>query len=623
MMRRLAALVLVLGTFAPALAQADASKRRLLAGAGAVATTGAAADSAPKEEAAPGFLPLPSKLIAEAGGTSGAEVAGPDTPRGAVVAYLRASRARSWAEAAHYLDLADVPEAERAAAGPMLARRLKIVLDQKLWIDTSSLSPLPGGEPEDGLPDEVDRVGAIEAEGTSYEINLWKREPEPGKFVWQFTPGTLRRLEPLYEAYGWGALGDRIPDWLTGTRVGNVAAWQWIGLVLLAAIAYGLSFSVNWTFYRVLRFITRRTHTTLDDVVIDAAYRPVRGMMALLLFIVGSVVLHLSIPARQGVMRLAGLIWIALVAWALVRLVDGLLHTITRRMVEQGRSESLATLAVMRRTLKALVIFLAVLAALQNWGVNVSSLLAGLGIVGIAVSLAAQKTIENVFGGIVLSADQPVRVGDFCRFGDKEGTIEDIGLRSTRVRTLDRTVISVPNAEFSTVQIENFNVRDKIRLRTVLNLRYETTPDQLRFLLTNLRELLLAHPKVDPEGLRVRFIAFGAASLDVEVLAYVQSRDFNEFAAIREDILLRVMDLVGAAGTGFAFPSQTLYLRRDAGNDEEARTRAESQVRDWRSRGTLPFPEIPPERATELRGTLDYPPRGSGEAPPPKPVEEG
>lgn len=624
-MRRLAALVLATGAVLPAFAQADASKRRLMAGAGAVATTTAATAEDPSSPppAEKKLLTLPQRLLAESSGASGAAVAGPDTPRGATVAYLRAARAGDWAGAVAYLDLADIPEAERAEAGARLARHLKIVLDQKLWIDPSSLSALPGGDEGDGLPEGVDRLGAIEADGTAYEINLWKREPEPGRYVWQFTPGTLRRLEPLYEAYGWGPLGDHIPDWMLRFRFLEIEAWQWGGLLALLVLAYGLSFAVNWLFYRGVRFVTRRTDTNLDDVVIDAVYRPVRGMMALLLFIAGLGILHLSIPAEARIAKLVGFVWIALVAWALVRLVDGLLHSITRRMAEQGRSESLATLAVMRRTLKALVIFLAVLAALQNQGVNVTGLLAGLGIVGIAVSLAAQKTIENVFGGIVLSADQPVRVGDFCRFGDKQGTIEDIGLRSTRVRTLDRTVISVPNAEFSTVQIENFAVRDKIRLLTVLNLRYETTPDQLRFLLTRLRELLLAHPKVDPEGLRVRFVAFGQASLDVEVLAYVQSRDFNEFAAIREDIFLRVMDLVAAAGTGFAFPSQTLYLRRDGVPDDEARDRAELQVRDWRARGSLPFPDIPPERATALRGTLDYPPTGSGDAPPPKPVQEG
>ena len=209
-------------------------------------------------------------------------------------------------------------------------------------------------------------------------------------------------------------------------------------------------------------------------------------------------------------------------------------------------------------------------------------------------------------------ADQPIRVGDFCRFGDvKVGTVEEIGVRSTRIRTLDRTIVTIPNSEFAEIQLENFAARDQMRLYTMMGLRYETTPDQLRHVLAELRRLLAAHPLVTEAPRRVRFVGFGAHSLDLEVFAYIAVNDWNEFLKIREDIYLRMMDVVRESGTGFAFPSQTLYLGRDGGLDEELRQSAESQVRAWRGAGELPFPDFSEETIAEIDGTLDYPPHGS------------
>jgi MscS family membrane protein len=240
---------------------------------------------------------------------------------------------------------------------------------------------------------------------------------------------------------------------------------------------------------------------------------------------------------------------------------------------------------------------------------------AGLGVGGIAVALAAQKTVENLFGGLTLIADQPVKVGDFCRFGEQVGTVERIGLRSTRVRTLDRTVVSIPNAEFANLKLENFADRDRIWLKVNLGLRYETTPDQLRHVLVHLRELLHAHPRIDPDPARVRFVGFGANSLDLEVYAYVRTRDYDEFLAVREDLYLRMMDVVAASGTAFAFPSQTVY-RGDQGLDAERAGRAEAEIQRWREEGTLPLPEFPADRVAGLRDSLDYPPKGSAQARP-------
>jgi MscS family membrane protein len=191
------------------------------------------------------------------------------------------------------------------------------------------------------------------------------------------------------------------------------------------------------------------------------------------------------------------------------------------------------------------------------------------------------------------------------------GTVEEIGLRSTRVRTLDRTLITVPNSDFSEIQIENYGVRDRMRFYAVLGLRYETSPDQLRYVLAEIRKLLIAHPMVTDEPARARFIGFGAYSLDIEVFAYIQTSDWNEFLKIREDILMRFMDVVNDSGTGFAFPSQTLYLGKDGGLDSARTSNSEDCVEAWRQNNDLPFPDFPEDFVDRVSGTVDYPPLGS------------
>lgn len=264
-----------------------------------------------------------------------------------------------------------------------------------------------------------------------------------------------------------------------------------------------------------------------------------------------------------------------------------------------------------RNFLRILVVIFALVLWLDHLGVRVTTLVAGLGIGGLAVALAAQRPIEDLIGAFTIFATQHVRVGDFCRFGANIGTVEEIGLRSTRVRTLDDTVVSVPNAEFARLHLDNFGLRRKIWYHPKLHLRYETTPDQIRCILVEVREILFAHPKVDPDPARIRFVGFGDSSLDLEIFAYVETTDFGEFLEIAEDLNLRIMDVVLGAGSRFAFPSQTTYLESGPGLDEERARAAEGRVRERRERQELYLPAFPPAVVEELQGTLPYPPEGA------------
>ncbi len=247
----------------------------------------------------------------------------------------------------------------------------------------------------------------------------------------------------------------------------------------------------------------------------------------------------------------------------------------------------------------------------KQLGVPLYGLVAGLGVGGIALALAAQPTIENFIGSISLFADRPVRVGDYCQFGDEPAYVEEIGLLSTRLRKRDDSIVHVPNADFSKRELTNYSRRRRRLYQTTLGLRYETSPEQLRYVIARLREMLHGHPKVSPDMLHVRFHGFGAYSLDLEVFAYIRTRDRLIYRAIREDINLRIMDIVEEAGTGFAFPSQTVYRGRDSGLDAERGREAKARVQEWRSKGQLPFPEFDQGKRAEKEDVLDYPPEGS------------
>jgi MscS family membrane protein len=303
---------------------------------------------------------------------------------------------------------------------------------------------------------------------------------------------------------------------------------------------------------------------------------------------------------------------IALVILLISRIAESLIYIHDIRPV--GIDAALVRLTA-RVVAIAAAVYLVIYGA-ERLGVPVAPLLAGLGVGGLAIALAVRPTLENAIGGFVLFGDRPVRVGEFCRFGDKMGTIEEVGLRSTRVRGIDRTVITVPNAEFSQMQIVNFTRRDQMLYQITLGLRYETTPDQLRHVMAAIREMLIRHERVSPDPARVRLLGFGPSSLDIEIFAYVSMSDYDAYLGVREDLNLRILEIVAASGTGFAFPSQTVYLSRDQGLHSERGQQAAEEVELWRREGRLPFPEFTEEERARLSDTLPFPPAGSPHARP-------
>jgi MscS family membrane protein len=227
---------------------------------------------------------------------------------------------------------------------------------------------------------------------------------------------------------------------------------------------------------------------------------------------------------------------------------------------------------------------MAIFLVLGVLGFNLTTALAGVGIGTLAVGFGAQKTIENLFGGVSVLGDEVIRVGDVCKFGDRTGTVEDIGLRSTRVRTEERTLLAIPNGTVATINVENLSRRDKMLFKTVLGLHTDTSQEHVRTVLSEMRRVLNGNPKIESNSVRVRLIELTSSALNVELVCYVLTQDFNEFAAVREDVLLEIMNLVEDSGASLASLSQRLYLSPDPASSK-SRLDAENKTGDESPQG--------------------------------------
>jgi MscS family membrane protein len=532
---------------------------------------------------------------------------------------------------ARVLDLSDVPEAHREDAGLELALALKEVLDRV------------GIPPWDAVPDRaaVDEWRRQHAGGPAYlwevpntQIEIVEQRDGDRSGEFHVSARTVARIkefydnvqdlpyrpgasEGFYEYYistpGYlvarasilGRLVDALPDGLKVLEYGQTR-WQWIGLVicvLLTALVVLVASRAIWRVSRRASSPARQWVRVLIPVTIAVASWVVRDFVDTGLNITGTVL--------EAVTAAANVVIFVAIAWAVfdVLRASAEVALTSSRLPSTGIEPSL--LRIGARIIGFLAGAWVVIAGMRSLGADVVPLLAGLGIGGLAVALAAQTTLANFIGSITLFTNKPVRVGDVCRYGEHIGIVEEIGLHSTRIRSLERTVVTIPNAAFAQMQLDNLARRDRRLLRKRLLLRPETTPEQLRYVLTRLRELLVAHPMVAPEPARVRFVDYGVYSKDVEIFAYLRCQTEDDFLAIQEDVLLRVEDIVSEAGTGFARPAQTSYLTRDEGLDAERRQASEAQVEAWRRDGRLPFPGLPATEVARIADTLDYPPRGA------------
>lgn len=558
------------------------------------------------------------------------------SPRGTLESFLENARAairlyqvqdlgadfeRARDRALRTLDLSQLPPAIREEQG---IERLLLLLEILQRVDLPPLDEIPDAAKVAAKP-----VKRWTIPDTEISIALTESGPHAGEY--QFSAQTVALLPTFYArsrhlSYKPGAIegiyeklakspGPLLPIEWTQRLPSSAHAlimgqplWQWAGALATVALVFAIAVMAYLAGRRADQARSRPgTHRYLGRMIATAIIPP---LIVLGIHFISDGVRLGGAPAAFFRVALQSVFAIA-VAWLFALMLTALGETVIQYRASRAKTVNVQLIRVVMRVLAIVVLAYVTFSLAESFGVPAAPLIASLGVGGLAVALAVRPTLENIVGGFILFADKPVKVGEFCLFGDKMGTVEQIGLRSTRIRGVDRTVITVPNADFAQMQIINFTRRDQMLLKTMLCLRQETTPDQLRYVLTKLREVFVAHPKLSPDPARARYVGFGDFSLNIEIFVYVRSSDYDEYLAIAEDIYLRIMEIIAEAGTALAFPSQTAYIARDRGMHAERGEAAAAEVQAWRESGALPFPGLDPRRVAELDATLDYPPKGS------------
>jgi len=509
--------------------------------------------AAPAPLARAQLLPLPSPTPA-----AGAESAGDpyrrETPYGALFGFLRAAQKENWVLAGEYLQWPKGGKVSREE----LARQLKALLDERFVGDLEKLSRSSAGDFNDAFASGLDLVGHIDAGDDSFDLVLARTAPAEGPAIWLVSAQSLREVPAAFKGLTSPAIESRIPSFLK-TPVGRLHLWQLVAFLLLIPLLYAASRLLVMAAFALLGRLLGSRPRGAD---LSRGVAGFRGPVALLL----AVPLHRACVSRLDLPLLSRyaytqFVWLVVIfglAWLLFRFIDFLNGRATLRLMASGASAT-SSLTIARLLLRGAVVAAALLGALASFGINLTATLAGLGIGGVALAFAAQKSLENLFGGFVVLGDRIMRVGDTVRIGTAVGTIEDVTLYATRMRLDDRSVVTIPNGTLITAQIENQSRRDKFLVNPTLSLRYETTPSQLRAALDGMRQRLAADPRVEKETLRVRFVRVGAYSLDVEVFAYVLAADWATFLEAKEGLLFLILEAIEAAGTGLAMPSEMTY----------------------------------------------------------------
>ncbi len=504
-------------------------------------------------------------LPARALSADSAPVVSTASPRAALQSFLRLAEANDWEGAAAFLA---VPTAERDRSA-QLARRLKTVLDQRLAIDVRKVSGAVAGDTTDGDLDG-DRIGVIaSATGREDPVRLIRlAAPSSGGAVrWVFSAATVGFVDGWFENLGSPWLRERLPATLMREGPLNVYLWQWIGLGLALPIVLLLALSLGAVLRNLLGRVARRTVTDWDDLLLEHLRGPFRLWAAS--WAIGPLLSVLELNARVSgffTSLARGLVLIS-IFWGLLRIIHLVQNRVANAAWATGQGTQARTLVpLLGNFLRVTLGIIALLVALAQFGYPVGTLLAGLGIGGIAVALAAQKTVEHLFGSVSLAADKALKLGDWVRAGTSEGAVERIGLRSTSLRTVDRTIVRIPNGRLADERIETFGDRDRLLLRTDIDLTYETTPEQLDRIRDALEAALRAHPKIFPDVVRVHVIGFTDSAIRVNVVSWFLTTDWQEFLRIRHDMLITFMRIVMDNGSSFAFPSRTVYHVQQEGS---------------------------------------------------------
>lgn len=477
---------------------------------------------------------------------------GRSTPRGTVMGFLRAMSSDDPERALDYLDTRLT--GTRATA---LADQLNQLLNTGLKINLEDVSNSPDGKGSDGLPDDREMIGLVETRTSPLEVVLVRNSDKTGNKIWQFSPETLARVPSAYTALDHFSPGDYLPEPLREIRFLRIPLWRWLLMLLAIPLAFFAASGVRSLLQRVIPPLAARANLKISK---DTDFR-LTGPLRLLFIAVFegyAATLSSTLIGRTFLGQIAFTLGVIAAAWMAYRVIDGTSEVWFRR-TRSNADQSVIWL--LRRATKAVVFTFAILALLRRADVDLTAVLTGLGIGGVAIAFAAQKTIENLFGGIMLITDSPFRVGDFCTIGDYSGTILDIGLRSTRMRTNDQLTVTIPNGTVAALAVVNFAGRSKYLFNPKIILDYSTTPDQMRSILSEIRRVMASNSSVEPDGWRVRFAALVENGLQIEFWSYISAPSYDLYMQVQEELYLTFMQIIADHGSSLATPTRSLMVK--------------------------------------------------------------
>ncbi|WP_200884968.1 mechanosensitive ion channel family protein [Croceibacterium mercuriale] len=482
------------------------------------------------------------------------------TPRSSVTALLNALGEGDYNRAAQYLTVPLETDAQRARAST-LTQRLRTLLDSGGTLQPfGNLSNDPTGRTDDGLALEQEQVGSVPIGGNQVPIVLVRSAVEEGGTVqvWRVAPEVVAQLATREVAQ---VAAEAAPS-EDGFMLAGAPLADWALLIGAALALFGGLYVIARLLLTVAKRVISEPQTSLLYRALNAALPPVSLLVAGGMFYVWAEQLPASIVARQLLLRYTGVVALIALVWFGLRLVNAVSDLTIARMQRHERRQVISVVSLLRRVVKIILLAFVFIAVLDTFGIDVTTGVAALGIGGIALALGAQKTVENLVGSVTVIVDKPAQVGDFVKVGTVVGTVEDVGIRSTRIRTNDRTIVTIPNGDLSSQQIENYSVRERFLFNPLIGIEYGLPAAKVREAVQIVAEVLEAHEKV-AEGSRARLKDFGASSLDIEVFSYIDVPDFAESLIHREELLLTILERFENAGIGIAFPTRTIVFGND------------------------------------------------------------
>lgn len=487
---------------------------------------------------------------------------GRDTPRSSFIGFLTLTEKFDYEGAALYMDLRNLPRATREYTGEELARQLDFIIKRGMKINVDHLSKKVTGQVVDGLPDYRDELGHLVSNDGEQILYMQRVPGLDNNFIWKVSNASIAMVPELYDYFSY-------PDWVENIRERlpedavflGIESFKWVivlGAALITAPVFWLiGFALSWLFSKPgspLHLQVRRLFTwplTLFAVML----------------VTSRLLRELGLGATAQAFVEAKTLMTIVIVWVVFSLIDLARAKRRETFIAQGRSDAHILGRPMANALKLFILLAAVLVWLNNTGIDITTLLAGLGVGGIALALALQKPIEDLLGAVSIYSQQPIVTGDLCKYGTTLGRIEEIGLRTTRIRTLNNTLVSVPNCIIAHGAIENYSARETMLYHPELPLRYDTTTEQMQTIIDAIDQLARNHDGVVKETVRIQFTAFAENSMTIKARIYVDTPNFSTYLQVVTELNMGIMKIVQDNGAHFAQGAKTVML--EYGNEPQ------------------------------------------------------